>query len=49
MNRAHIADTPSHRTLLRSSGSLIGLAVDTQVHDVIAAYGAVVDDDVPRP
>jgi len=28
---------------------LVGLAVDAQVHDVVTADGAVVDDDVPSP
>jgi hypothetical protein len=28
---------------------LVGLAVDAQVHDVVTADGAVVDDDVPGP
>ena len=28
---------------------MIGLAVDAEVHDVVAADGAVVDDDVPGP
>ena len=28
---------------------MVGLAVDAQVHDVVAADGAVVDDDVPGP
>lgn len=28
---------------------MVGLAVDTEVHDVVTADGAVVDDNVPRP
>lgn len=28
---------------------MVGLAVNAQVHDVVTADGAVVDDDVPRP
>ena len=28
---------------------MVGLAVNAQVHDVVAADGAVVDDDVPGP
>ena len=29
--------------------NLIGLALDAEVHDVVAADGAVVDHDVPSP
>lgn len=46
---AYIADTPCHRTFLRSSRRLVGLTVDAQVHDVVPADSAVVYDDVPRP
>ena len=28
---------------------MVGLAVDAEVHDVVAADGAVVHDDVPGP
>jgi hypothetical protein len=45
----YIADTPSDGTLFTCGGTVIGLAVDTQVHDVIATDGAVVDDDIPCP
>ena len=45
----YIADTPCDRALLGRGRSLVGLAVDAQVHDVVAADGAVVDHDVPRP
>jgi len=45
----HVADAPSHRTLLRRGRSLVGLAVNAQIHDVVAADGAVVHDDVPGP
>lgn len=44
-----IANPPSDRTLLAGGTGLIGLAVDTQVHNVIAANGAVVDYNVPSP
>ena len=45
----YVADTPGDGALLRGRRSLVGLAVDAQVHDVVAADGAVVDDDVPGP
>jgi hypothetical protein len=35
--------------LFARSRRLVGLAVDAQVHDVVTADGAVVDDDVPGP
>jgi len=28
---------------------LVGLALDAEVHDVVTANGAVVDDDIPSP
>ena len=28
---------------------MVGLAFDAEVHDVVTANGAVVDDDVPSP
>lgn len=49
MWQAYIADTPSHRALLARGRSLVGLAVDAQVHDVVATDGAVVNHDVPGP
>lgn len=47
--KTHIADTPSDGAFLGSGTSLVGLAVDAQVHDVVAADGAVVHDNVPSP
>lgn len=44
-----IADAPSHGTLLAGGGRLIRLALDAQVHDVVATDGTVVDYNVPRP
>lgn len=50
MTRAsYVADTPGNSALLAGSGGLVGLAVDTEVHDVVSADGAVVDNDVPGP
>ena len=45
----YVTDPPSHCALFARGGSLVGLAVDAQVHDVVAADGAIVDDDVPGP
>lgn len=45
----YIADAPGDGAFLAGGAGLVGLAVDAQVHDVVAADGAVVDDDVPRP
>ncbi len=42
-----IAHTPCHRAGLRGGAALIGLTLDAQVHDVIAANGAIVHDQVP--
>jgi len=44
-----ITNPPGRIALFRCSGYLIGLAVDAEVHDMIAADRAVVDDNVPRP
>ena len=44
-----VAHAPGHGALLRCSGSLISLALDAEVHDVVPADGAVVHDDVPGP
>jgi hypothetical protein len=44
-----IANTPSDGALFTRSGAVVGLTVDTQVHDMVAADGAIVDDDVPCP
>lgn len=44
-----IADSPGDRAFFARSGSLICLALDAEVHDVISADGAVVDDNVPGP
>ena len=42
-----IADTPSLVALL--GRGLVGLAVDTRLHDMVLADGAVVYVDVPGP
>lgn len=47
--QTHVADSPRNGTLFTCGGRLVGLALDTEVHDVVTANGAVVDDDVPAP
>ena len=49
LDNTHVANSPCDGALLARGGCLVGLAVDAQVHDVVAADGAVVDDDVPGP
>lgn len=44
-----IANSPSHGTFVGVVTSLVGLALDAEVHDVIAADGTGIDVDVPRP
>ena len=44
-----VADTPCDGALFGGGGRLVGLALDAQIHDVVAADGAVVDDDIPGP
>merc|ERR1712060_733142 len=44
-----VAHAPGHRALLARRARLVRLALDAEVHDVVPADGAVVDDYVPRP
>lgn len=44
-----VAYAPRDQTLARRRQHLIGLTLDTQIHDVIPANGAIVDDYVPGP
>ena len=44
-----IADTPCNGALFCGGRGLVGLALNTEVHDVVATDGAVVDDNVPCP
>jgi hypothetical protein len=44
--QTYVADTPRSIAFFRCRGYLIGLAVDAQVHDMVATDGAVVNDDV---
>ena len=44
-----VASSPCHRALITACSWLVGLALDAQVHYVVAADGAVVYLNVPRP
>jgi len=44
-----VADSPGDGAFLAGSRSLVGLTLDTVVHDVISADGTVVDDNIPSP
>jgi len=44
-----IADTPGNCTLLVRGGTLVGLAFDTEVHDMVSADSTVVNDNIPGP
>jgi hypothetical protein len=48
-DETHVANSPCNSTFFTCACCLIGLAVDAQVHDVVTADGAVVDDNVPCP
>src|SRR5690242_2647654 len=45
----YVADAPGNGALFARSRSLVGLALDAEVHDVVTADGAVVDYNVPSP
>lgn len=47
--RTHVANAPGDSALLTRSGSLVGLALNAEIHDVVAANSAVVDNDIPSP
>lgn len=44
-----VANTPSDCAFFRCRRGLIGLTFNTEVHDVIATNGAVVNHDIPCP
>jgi len=44
-----IANPPGNCAFLTGRGCLVRLTFDTKIHDVIAAYSAVVHDYVPGP
>lgn len=45
----HVTDSPCNSALFTCGGRLVGLALDAEVHDVVTANGAVVDNDIPTP
>jgi hypothetical protein len=45
----YITDTPSNSALLGRSSTLVGLALNAEIHNVISADGTVVDHDIPGP
>lgn len=49
VNITYVTDAPSYSALLTGGGCLVCLTFDTQIHDVISADSAVVDDDIPGP
>ena len=42
----YITYTPSYSTFFTSSRCLVGLALNTQVHDMISADSTVINDDI---
>jgi hypothetical protein len=44
-----VANTPCHSALLTSCTGLICLAFNTQVHDVVAADGTIIHNNIPSP
>ena len=44
-----IAHSPSLITFLFRVGDLVGLTVDTGLHDMVSADGTVIDVDIPGP
>jgi len=44
-----IADSPSHCAFFAGGRGLVRLALDAEVHDMVSANGAVVDNNVPCP
>lgn len=45
----YITHAPGYRALLAGGRRLIRLTLDAQIHDVIAANGAIVNDNIPGP
>lgn len=44
-----VTDTPSNSALFTGGGSLIGLALNAEVHNVVSANSTVVDNNIPCP
>jgi hypothetical protein len=49
LSKTYVADAPGYCAFLASSGGLVGLAFNAEVHDVVTANGAVVNNDIPCP
>ena len=47
--KTHVADSPSDGALFAGGRRLVRLAFDAELHDVVPADGAVVNDNVPSP
>jgi hypothetical protein len=45
----YVADTPGDCAFLAGGGGLVCLALYAEIHDVVTANGAVVDNDIPSP
>jgi hypothetical protein len=44
-----VADSPGYSALFGRGGCLVGLTFDAEIHDMVTADSAVVDDNVPGP
>jgi len=44
-----VTDSPCNGTFFAGGRSLVCLTFDAEIHDVISADGAIVDDDIPSP
>lgn len=44
-----VADTPGYSALLRGCRSLVGLALYTEIHDVVPTNSTVIHHNVPGP
>jgi hypothetical protein len=49
ISSSYVANAPGNGALLARGRGLVGLALDAEIHDVVTADGAVVDDNVPGP
>jgi len=44
-----VADSPSNSALFAGCRSLVGLALDAQIHNMVSADSTVVNNDIPSP
>ena len=44
-----ITHSPGYSAFLGGSRGLIGLAFNAQIHDMVSANGAIINDNVPSP